>query len=145
MQDLYFLLAPTGTDVSVLEQLTAFALLGLPAGLLGGMLLGLVAAKREALGGYGSLRRRALRLGHVATIMLPLIAGFYSLAGATWGVNEQVLRWAGPLWIGGACSLVLVLFTTALKPRARYLLPVPASALCAAAVLFAIALKSAVA
>jgi hypothetical protein len=138
-------LALSGTDASVLAPLVRFAAVGIAVGLVGGLPLGIIANRSGALGGYGSLRRRALRLGHVATIMLPLMAGFYALAGTTWGVSQALARWAVPLWISGACLLEAVLIGTAWRPRIRYLLPLPATALTAAALLFAMALNPALA
>ena len=72
--------------------------------------------------------------------MLPLIAGFYALAGATFGASGTLLAWATPLWVGGGIALVVVLFATAWRPGLRYLLPLPATALTTAAVLFALAI-----
>ena len=117
--------------MSALDLLRAFAALGIPAGLLAGALLGPAAAYDGGWGGYGSLRRRAARLGHVALVMLPLIAGFYALASAAWGASLSAA--AAWLWVGGSLGLVLTLFGAAWRPGARWLLPVPATAVIAAA------------
>lgn len=139
------LLASLGTDVSVLEPLLRYALVGLPLGLLSGLLLGLVANRTDGWGGYGSLRRRAARLGHIAAVMLPLIAGVYALLGNAGHVDVGLARWAVPLWIAGAWALIAVLFLTAWRPPLRYLLALPATALTSASVLFAMALDVAIA
>ena len=138
-------LAAFGTDVSVLGPLLRYAVIGLPLGLLSGLLLGLVANRSDGWGGYGSLRRRAARLGHIAAVMLPLIAGVYALLGRAGGVDPLLAGWAVPLWIAGGWSLVGVLFLTAWRPALRYLLALPATALTSASVLFAMALDVAVA
>jgi hypothetical protein len=123
----------------------AYALIGLPVGLLSGLLLGVVANRERGThdaGGwrsYASFRRRAVRLGHVAAIMLPLLGGFYALALGTWGADSSVLPWAAGLWIVGGALLVSVLIVTAWFPLVRYVLPLPALALTTAAVLFALA------
>ena len=62
--------------MSVLDLLRTYALLGIPVGLGLGLALGLVANRDDGWGGYGSFRRRAARLGHVAAVMLPLLAGY---------------------------------------------------------------------
>jgi hypothetical protein len=140
MIPLALLPASLSTDVSVLSHLFTYALAGIPIGLLSGLLLGMVANKSDGMGGYGSLRRRAMRLGHIAAVMLPLIAGFYALAASALDASAPLLAWAVPLWIAAAWGLVLVLFATGWRPRLRYLLPLPASGLTTAAVLFALAL-----
>jgi len=126
--------------VSDLDILFAFALVGLPVGMILGLVLGLPANREEGLGGYAGLPRRAARLGHVAAIMLPLIAGFYALAFSVRLPGRDVPPWASSLWMGGAVGLVLTLFLTVRFPKARYVLPLPATALVVAAALFALAL-----
>jgi hypothetical protein len=124
--------------MSVQEILRTFALAGIPVGLLLGLALGPVANREGGWGGYGSLRRRAARLGHVAAVMLPLLAGFYGLSlGA--GAPPDPAPFAARLWVGGSALLVLVLFATARRPAWRYALPVPATSLVLAAALFAVA------
>ncbi|MHC5011696.1 MAG: hypothetical protein ACYTG6_12245 [Planctomycetota bacterium] len=127
--------------MSVLDTLSGFALAGLPVGLFLGMALGPVAHRPDGGGGYASLSRRAARLGHVASVMLPLIAGFYALAAGAGSWDAALLAWAVPLWIGGAVVLVAVLFATAFRPGLRVVLPVPATALAAASVLFALGIR----
>jgi len=124
--------------MSVLEWMKTFALAGVPAGLLLGLTLGLVANRREGWGGYGSLRRRAARLGHVAAVALPLLAGFYALAGGAWPHDPSLYAWGARLWIGGATLLVAVLFLTAAVPCVRYALPIPALAVTGGAAAFAL-------
>ena len=131
--------------MSVLSPLVTYALVGLPVGLLTGMLLGPIANRVGGMGGYDSLRRRAARLGHVAAVMLPLIAGFYALAFQAWGLPNALVAWAAPLWVYGGIALVAVLFGTAWRPRVRYLLPLPATALTTAAILLALGILPVVA
>jgi len=125
--------------VSVLDILFSFAVAGLPVGMVLGLVLGLPANREDggALGGYAGLPRRAARLGHVAAIMLPLIAGFYALAFSVRLPGRDVPLLASSLWMGGAVGLVLTLFLTVRFPKVRYVLPLPATALVVAAGLFA--------
>lgn len=122
--------------MSVQETLRAYALTGLPAGLLAGLALSIPAWRDGALGGYGSFERRALRLAHVAAVMLPVIAGAWSpLIGPD---DTPAVRAAVRLWIAGGISLPLALaLSAARRPLAPFVLPVPALALVAASVLFA--------
>lgn len=120
------------------EILLAYAFLALPVGLLLGLALGLVARHEGGWGGYGSFRRRAARLGHIAAVMLPVIAGFYALALGD-ASHDPALAWGVGLWIGGGLGLPAVLFLAAWHPRLRLALPVPALATTAGAAAFALA------
>lgn len=122
-----------------LELLTAYAFWGLPLGLVSGLCLGLVAQREGGWGGYASFRRRAARLGHVALVMLPVIAGVYALLLGERPVSTGPLAWAVGLWIPGSFALCATLFLAAWRPALRYALPLPALALSAAAILFACA------
>jgi len=123
--------------MDALHTLLTYALVGLPAGLLSGLALGLVARHQDGWGGYASFRRRAARLGHVCLVMLPLLAGFYALALEGRVVGGTALGWAVRLWIPGSIALAAALFVAAWKPSARAVLVVPALAVSAGAVLFA--------
>lgn len=123
-------------------MLRAYALLGLPFGLLAGLALSMPAWRDGALGGYASFPRRALRLAHVAAVMLPVIAGVWSqLIGpdaAPAAHDEAHLRGA-QLWIAGGIALPLALAASAARRAlAPFVLPLPALALVAASVLLAI-------
>lgn len=131
--------------MSVQELLRTYALLGLPAGLAGGLMLSLPAWRGGAdgtghpgaWGGYGSFPRRAVRLAHVATVMLPVIAGVWSLLLAD--RSGPAAFWGARLWVAGGVALPLALAAAAFRrPLAPFLLPPPALALAAAAVLFAV-------
>ncbi len=120
------------------DALTTYALLGIPLGLVLGLPLGLIARRIDGWGGYGSFRRRAARLGHIACVMLPLIAGFYALLLGEAAVGSGVL-WAGVgLWVGGGLLLPIALFLAAWRPRLQLVIPVPATALVVGGVCFAL-------
>src|SRR5262245_459641 len=116
--------------------LRAYALVGIPAGLVTGLLLGLVARREDGWGGYASFSRRAARLGHVALVMLPVLAGGY----AQWlgGVSATALAPAAWAWVLGGPALAGALFLAAWKPALRAALVAPALALTASAVVFAV-------
>lgn len=122
------------------EALRAYALLGLPVGLVTGLVLALPAKDEAAWGGYGSFRRRAARLGHVCAVMLPVIAGVVSALFAQAGearVLEASAATGARLWIAGGIALALALFATAWRPRLRFLLPAPALCVVAGSVFLA--------
>jgi len=120
-----------------LDALRAYALLGIPVGLGLGLALGLVARHEGGWGGYASFPRRAVRLGHIAAVMLPVLAGAYAVWLGGRPVADGPLAWATVLWIGGGPLLSLSLFVAAWRPRARAAMVVPAVALTAASILFA--------
>jgi hypothetical protein len=122
--------------MSVPQQLIDFALVGIPVGLVLGMGLGLVAGGEHGWGGYGSFRRRAARLAHVAAVMLPLLAGFYGLALEARASSAAPGEWVvlgARLWMPGSCALVAVLLLAAWRPAWRFVLPLPALTLVVAA------------
>lgn len=126
--------------MSGIEWLRGFSAWGIPFGLLLGLALGPV-VHREGFGGYADLRRRAVRLGHIAAVMLPLIGGFYAIAASTWRPGVEVPALASLAYVGGAVGLVLVLLLTGFVPRARWWLPLPALLVVAGTVGFAVTLR----
>ncbi len=125
--------------MSVYQLLLGYALYGLPVGLLTGLGISLIADKDGGWGGYGSFRRRAARLGHVSTVMLPLIGGFFALALMGLDVRDTGFdRLGGLLWVLGGITLPIALFVTAWRRSLRWLLPAPALALTAGAACIAI-------
>src|SRR5262245_9233974 len=121
------------------EALRIHALVGLPVGLVSGLALGLVARHQGGWGGYGSERRRAARLGHISLVMLPALSGLYAtwLSGAS---RTDLVAWGARLWIPGSIALALGLALAAARPAWKSaVLPLPALAVVAAAVVFAVA------
>src|SRR5262245_8561590 len=116
--------------------LRTYALLGIPAGLVAGLVLGLVARREDGWGGYASFPRRAARLGHVALVMLPVLAGGY----AQWlsGVPSPALPAAAWAWVLAAPALSAALFVAAWRPAWRVAVVPPALALTGSAVAFAL-------
>ena len=126
--------------MSATDALLHFAALGIPVGLMAGMGLSLVAQHDGGWGGYGSFRRRAARLGHVAAVMLPLMAGFYALVLQDFGNDPTWAGWGAWLWIAGGATLSLTLFGAAWRRALRWLLPIPATAVVAGAICLAVSL-----
>ena len=124
--------------MDVVGALRAYAFLGIPVGLATGLALGLVARREGGWGGYASFRRRAARLGHICAVMLPVIAGGFSLLLESGGFAPAAASWGAVLWIGGGIALALALFAAAWRPRLALLLPLPATAVVAASVAFAV-------
>ena len=123
----------------IAEVLLTYAVIGLPLGLVSGLSLGLVAQRDAGWGGYGSLRRRAARLGHISAVMLPVLAGFYALSLRLDPFGAGAARLGAGLWIAGGIALPLALFAMAWRPALRVALPLPALTVIGGAVAFAVA------
>jgi hypothetical protein len=94
------------------------------AGFASGALVGLFFHRADFLGGYGSFRRRMLRLGHIALCalgMLNLIVGLSSQSSV--------------LFVAGGVMMPAVCFLTAWEERYRRLFFVPVVTLVAAVAL----------
>lgn len=142
-----FAAASNWTDMSVQEALRTYALAGVPAGLLLGLLLGLVARREDGWGGYASFPRRAARLGHVAAVMLPALAGLYAVLLGSGGdgrsdaacAESVCAAWGAGLWIAGGVLLPASLFVVARRPALAPAVSVPALVVTAGAVCLAVA------
>ena len=92
-----------------------------------GMLIGLRAESSEWAEGYGSLKRRALRLGHISALALPLINILYGLMLNTALLGETMKTLGGSLMILSAVLMPVVCIGTAYCNHVKYLFPIPAS------------------
>jgi hypothetical protein len=124
--------------MNAFDALRAHALVGLPVGLVTGLLLGLVARHQGGWGGYASERRRAARLSHISLVMLPAISGLYGvwLAGAA---RPDLVAWGACLFIPGSVALSVALAILAARPSWKAVLPLPAMTVVAGSILFAFA------
>ena len=97
-------------------------------GFASGALLGLGFHRPDFAGGYGSLRRRLLRLGHVALVAL----GMLNLLAARGAGCPP----GGALLLVGSVLMPATCFLSAWRSAARHLFAAPVLALVAAAVCF---------
>lgn len=93
--------------------------------------IGLGFHREEFLGGYGSFRRRLLRLGHIALAALGGLNVLYGLSPAA-GTGGAAARLPGLLLAAGAVAMPLVCFLTAWRPPFRHLFFVPVGLLLSA-------------
>ncbi len=98
-------------------------------GFISGMTLGMWAEGEKWLGGYTSITRRYLRLGHVAFIALSIINILYGRELGSADLPIYVKNIGSPLMIFGAAGVPLTCISTAFFRNAKYFLPMPASAL----------------
>jgi len=103
------------------------------AGLLAGLGLGLGFHRDDFLGGYGSLRRRMVRLGHIALVALGMLNVLYAQAapGLHLGVHARALASTG--WVVGGIAMPLCCGLMAWRPAFRHLFAIPVVLLLAAA------------
>jgi hypothetical protein len=92
--------------------------------------LGLFFHRENFLGGYGSFRRRMLRLGHIALAAL----GMLNLIVALGPDASRLASWC---FVAGGVTMPLVCFLTAWRPACRHLFLIPVVALFVAAGLMA--------
>lgn len=98
-------------------------------GFLWGAWLGLRFDKPEWLGGYGSLRRRLLRLGHIACFGLGFLNVLYALSAPTLSLLEWRQHAAGWGFVLGGVLMPVTCVLTAIKPRLKPLFVAPVGAL----------------
>jgi hypothetical protein len=97
------------------------------AGFVSGAALGLFFHCPEFLGGYGSFRRRMLRLGHLACAALGML-------NLIVGLSPQ----SSPLLAAGGAMMPAVCFLTAWKKKCRHLFFLPVLTLVTAVILILI-------
>ncbi|WP_269522340.1 hypothetical protein [Coraliomargarita parva] len=99
--------------------------LGFVFGVLSGVWMGMRFHDEAWLGGYGSYRRRMLRLGHIACFGMGLLNVLYALSlsmqpvGMPWG---RLASWG---WLLALMSMPLCCWLTAWRKGFRHLFPVP--------------------
>ena len=96
-----------------------------------GMTLGMWAEGETWLGGYTSVERRYLRLGHVAFIALSIINILYGKELAAVALPTLVKNVGSYLMIFGATGVPLTCISAAFFRKTRYFLPLPALAVLA--------------
>lgn len=107
---------------------------GLGLGFVSGGMIGTRFYRDEWLGGYGSLRRRMVRLGHIAFIGLGLVNIAFALSIAALPAPEPLARVSSAGFLVGAATMPLCCFLTAYRERMRILFPLPVTSLLGAVV-----------
>jgi hypothetical protein len=109
-------------------------------GFIFGMTLGLWAEGEKWLGGYASVTRRYLRLGHVAFIALPIINILYGKELPLVDLGNTMKYFGSYLMIFGAVGVPITCLSAAFIRKARYFLPLPASAILIGTIILVIGL-----
>ena len=109
-------------------------------GLVLGLIMGMRAEGEQWLGGYGSLNRRYLRLGHIAFIALSIISILYGIELGSATLPHYVVSFGSPLLIFGAAGVPVTCVVAAFFRKAKYFLPLPAMSLLVGIAILAIGL-----
>lgn len=103
---------------------------GFLAGAASGAALGLAFHRDEFLGGYGSWRRRLLRLGHIACFGMGFLNIAFALSVAAAPLPPTWWAWASPAWLVALVSMPLCCALAAWHKPLRHLFPIPVAATC---------------
>ena len=104
------------------------------AAFVSGAVLGIGWHREEFLGGYASVRRRVVRLGHIAFAALGLMNVIFSLSPLP-TPGTAVARYASACFIAGGVLMPSVCFLTGWRAGWRHLFVVPVLSLVAAVML----------
>jgi hypothetical protein len=104
-------------------------------GFVSGAIVGLRFHREDYLGGYGSFRRRLVRLGHIAFVALGFLNLVFGLSPVATALNGWA-PWTGRCLMAGSLAMPTVCLFTAWKPAFRHLFFIPVSLLAGAVVLW---------
>jgi hypothetical protein len=99
-----------------------------------GAVVGLGFHREDFLGGYTSLRRRLIRLGHVALAALGALNIIYGISPVRVGTSALAVL-PGTLLLAGAVAMPAVCFLSAWRQPLRRLFLLPVALLAAAVIL----------
>ncbi len=98
------------------------------AGTVSGGITGLFFWREDWLGGYGSWRRRMVRLGHIAFFGLGFLNVIFavSIVPRVAAPGGRLMAWASALLVLGNLTMSPVCYLSAWQMRYRHLFPIPA-------------------
>ncbi len=96
------------------------------AGALSGAFVGLHFYKENWMGGYASLRRRMIRLGHISFFGIGILNVLFALSLVT--IPSPYSRIGSIGFATAAVTMPACCFLTAWRPRFRQLFPIPVAA-----------------
>jgi hypothetical protein len=111
------------------------AWLGVLLGSLAGAIQGLFFRREDWLGGYGSWRRRMLRLGHISFFGLGFINLAFALSVRVLEIDDGVV-WPSWLFLLGAVTMPLLCYLASVKDVFRHLFFIPVLSVIAGTVIF---------
>lgn len=103
----------------------AFAWIWMLLGFMSGLVLGLFFQRENWLGGYGSLKRRMFRLGHISFFGLGAVNLLFWLTMREESCGGALVEAASWAFIVGGVSMPVCCVAMAFCPRARLFFPLP--------------------
>ena len=94
-------------------------------GVVTGAIVGLFFHQDDWLGGYGSFRRRMLRLGHISMFGLGFMNLLFASSAPALALSSACERVASVSLIAGLITMPICCFLTALRKPFRHLFPIP--------------------
>lgn len=94
-------------------------------GVLSGAVVGLFFHQEDWMGGYGSYRRRLMRLGHIAFFGLGFLNLIFAATSAGLSLGGAYLATASVALVIGAITMPICCFLSAWHKPLRHLFPVP--------------------
>jgi hypothetical protein len=98
---------------------------GLLMGVLSGAAIGLCFHDESWLGGYGSHRRRLMRLGHISFFGLGFVNLFFGLTVRSMALGGAWVKVGAAAFLIGAVTMPLCCFLCAWRKPFRHLFPIP--------------------
>ena len=99
--------------------------LGMLAGVLSGAVVGLFFHRDDWMGGYGSYRRRLMRLGHIAFFGLGFLNLMFAATSAQLYLRASYAALASGALVVGAIAMPVCCFLSAWRKPLRHLFAVP--------------------
>ena len=99
--------------------------LGMLAGVLSGAVVGFFFHRDDWMGGYGSYRRRLMRLGHIAFFGLGFLNLMFAATSAQLYLRASYAALASGALVVGAIAMPACCFLSAWRKPLRHLFPVP--------------------
>jgi hypothetical protein len=101
---------------------------GMLGGVVSGALIGLFFHNDTWMGGYGSFRRRLMRLGHISFFGLGFLNLLFALSADKLNLAAPYLPVASTALVVGAVTMPVCCFLSAWRKPFRHLFPVPVTA-----------------
>jgi hypothetical protein len=102
--------------------------IGMLGGVVSGALIGLFFHNETWMGGYGSYRRRLMRLGHISFFGLGFLNLLFALSADKLNLAPPHLPMASTALVVGAVTMPICCFLSAWRKPFRHLFPIPVTA-----------------
>ena len=102
------------------------------AGVISGAIIGLFFHRDDWMGGYGSFRRRMMRLGHISFFCMGFLNVLFAISLAQVPASTAYAGGAAVAFAAAAVTMPVCCFLTAWHKPWRHLFPIPVTATIAA-------------